>query len=329
MQTVVMIRSGTPGTVWMNGRLVGETDAEHAVTLPVSPFGAIYVEHHPYEAEYLPISLRIPFSQGAPLMNGTDDPRVFAALWPDGVTEVELIPKRVPAGVAPRCIGQTDRTRVSVGNGCVTCESADGTFTHSLPEDAAEPRLTPLPDCLVLIGALNEADGYVVILSSDGAKLLLSLTGQNPVITGDGALRILHPFNDLIGHAALETWRGNAQGWQCVHSEPMWVSGAPAWPSTPEGVVIAAMEAAQRGDTAEAQSCFSPACPCAEILRRAAAFDGCTPLRAPLLSGETAVGVLKLKKGLLRVLPVTYRASPGGQFGWQLDSVKLPDAFSS
>ena len=73
----------------------------------------------------------------------------------------------------------------------------------------------------------------------------------------------------------------------------------------------------------EAASYFAPASSCTAALEAAARFDGCTPLRRPPLSGESAVGLIRLEMGRLIISPVRYGASRGGARGlWQLDMLE-------
>ena len=65
----------------------------------------------------------------------------------------------------------------------------------------------------------------------------------------------------------------------------------------------------------EAAAFFAPAVQHADVLRRAAEFDGCVPLRYALPSGEAAVGLLKLRDHFLHIAPALYAAQPGGMYG--------------
>lgn len=328
MQTVLSIRSETAGAVYVNGRLAGEVDPDHSVTLPVSPFGALILEHRPFSTGFLPLTLRIPISQGAPLVASLPDARLFAALWPDGLIELELRPERPPDTHPTRFLGYAGETRVSVSSSFVFCESSSGFFSYPLPDGASPPSMTALPSGALLCGALADSAQYALVLAPDGASCPLSLTGQSVSLLESGAVRVVRLLEDVVGRALLETWVCDRSNWRCAASEPVWGSGAPTWPTTPESTAIAALEAAQLGYSTEAAAYFSPLCPCDDLLKVAATYDGCTPLRVPLLSGEPAVGLTRLEGGLLRIIPAIYRASPGGPHGWQLDSMRIADETS-
>ena len=143
---------------------------------------------------------------------------------------------------------------------------------------------------------------------------------------GGAALQILRAYGDTAGHAALETWTPAQAGWSLAASEPMWLNGAPHRPETPAETALAAMEAAQLGLMSEAASYFSPVFPCADVLARAAGYDGCTPLKYPLPDGTPAVGLIRLQGGLLTVIPARCAAVPGGTVGsWQLTGLEIDE----
>ena len=297
----------------LNGRMAGEVDLQHPLTLPVSPFGALLLSLFPFEAGILPLTLRIPLSRGVPLM-ATPDPRASVALWPGGIVEIELMPERVPAPA--RLIGQSGALRFFYQAGlspALRCEGPAFEREFPLPDGAKPPALSPLSDGLLFTGDADGALQYALVLAPDASSLLLSVSGTNITPLENGAaIRLMRSFSDSVGHAALETWSTSPAGWQLTASEPMWEHGAPVRPITPEATALAAIEAAQLGLSHEAEGYFAPACPHAEALARAAEFDGCTPLRCALPSGETAVGLMKLADNVLRITPARYAAQPGG-----------------
>lgn len=299
--------------------MAGEADAEHPLTLPVSPFGALIIELRPFGAGVLPLSLRVPLSRGRPVLSARD-PRMSAALWPDGVLEIELLPERLPSPAL--LIAQTGGARLFWQDGApptLRCESESFVRGHPLPEGALPPVSEPLANALLLTGERTFGDQYALVLSPDASSLLFSVTGKRITpLSGGTALRLLRSYGDSVGHAALETWSASPTGWQLTASEPMWEQGAPVRPRTPEATAAAAIEAAQLGLIQEAAAYFAPAVPHDETLRRAAEFDGCVPLRHALPSGETAVGLLRLRDHFLQIIPALYSAQPGGQYGGYL-----------
>ena len=89
---------------------------------------------------------------------------------------------------------------------------------------------------------------------------------------------------------------------------------------------MAAVEAAQLGLTGEAESYFSPVFPCAQVIARAAEYDGCVRLRRGLASGESAVGLTKLRENVLHVIPARFSAVRGGLNGaWLLTEMRIDE----
>jgi hypothetical protein len=170
----------------------------------------------------------------------------------------------------------------------------------------------PSDDALMLRGVCGEEE-YVLILSPDGQRVQLSLTGRSISLPEKDTLQLMHPQGDLMGHAQLETWQRTPQGWLMRRSEPVWLDGAPHQPQTPQEIVISAVEAAQSGRLYEAQSYLAPLCEGSEVLEQVRAFDGCTVMRYPMPDGEAAVGLMKLDGALLRIVPLIYRISGSGR----------------
>ncbi len=331
MQTILVVQCALPGAVYLNGRPAGETDAERPLTLPVSPFGPLLLELRPFSAGILPLTLRIPFSKGIPLLPEADR-RMCAALWPGGIVEIELLPERVPRCLSPVPFAQSGGFRFSFldeSPPALLCEGPAASFRHPLPDGALMPSLTPLPAGFLLAGPLADdpEEQYAVVLAPDASAIRLSVTGRSLSLTdGGAALQILRAYGDTAGHAALETWTPAQAGWSLAASEPMWLNGAPHRPETPAETALAAMEAAQLGLMSEAASYFSPVFPFAEVLARAAGYDGCTLLRYPLPDGTPAVGLIRLQGGLLTVIPARCAAVPGGTVGsWQLTGLEIDE----
>lgn len=328
MQTVIIIVARVSGAVYLNGRLAGEADAEHPLTLPVASFGPLFLELRPFSPGFLPLTLRLTLSAGQPLLSQPDS-RLFAAVWPGHILELELSPEPVDSRALP--LGEYGGAHFSFLPGSsphIRCETASGYVLHPLPDGASLPVYTPLPGALLLSGDLPESRQYALVLSPDGVHTHLLLTGRALSFPdGGNALRMLCPAGDTVGHAFLDTWICSGSEWQRVSSEPMWESGAPRWPDTPEKTALAAVEAAQLGLAQEAASFFASGVACAEILARAARFDGCTPLRHALPDGRPAVGLTKLDQSVLHISPARYTASPGGVHGlWQLTGLFIDES---
>ena len=93
MQPVLSVATETPGVIYVNGRMVGEADGDHAPMLPVSPYGAVIVEHRPFGGDHLPLCARLVFSAGEPVAASlAGQAGVSAICWPGGATELMLAP---------------------------------------------------------------------------------------------------------------------------------------------------------------------------------------------------------------------------------------------
>ncbi len=328
MQTILVLQSASAGVIYLNGRMLGEIDGGHTLSLPVSPTGSLILQMYPFDADLLPLSLRLTLSRGVPLLKDAPDPRCSAALWCESILELELMPQRLSFADSERFLFETGGIRfflLDAAQPQLICETPSGTFLYSLPCGTQTPTVTPAADGLLLIGRLDENDEYALLLSKDASQELLSLTGRSiSLLDGGSAIRLLHPLGDTVGHAQLETWQSMGNEWALVQSEPMWLSGSPNLPQTPEETAIAAVEAVQLGSMHEAQSYCAPMSDCMEVLRLAENYDGCVPLRYPLPGGESAVGLMKLDGGLLRITPLRYRAVAGGSYGaWHLQELRL------
>lgn len=329
MQTVLLITCREEGAVYLGGRLAGEAGAERLLTLPVPPTGPLILEYRPYGAGLLPLTMRLTLSGGKPLLTeDAADGRCWAAVWPGGVIELELMPERAAQPVF-RPVGGTEGVKVSFAHDpapCVRCETGVSAYIHSLPEGAESPACTPLPAGILLSGGLTGGGQYASVLAPDASRIALRLIGRSLTLQdGGNALRMLCPAGDTVGHAYLETWAASENGWTRVSAEPMWEKGAPVRPDTPEKTALAAIEAAQMGLMQEAAGYFAPACPCREALERAAGYDGCVSLRYPLPDGSSAVGLMRMEGGVLRVLPARYTVSGGEGSAWQLTGLTIDD----
>lgn len=322
MQSVLMIRAHAGGVVYLNGRMAGEVNREHPLTLPVSPNGTILLELRPFQVGYLPLTARFSLARGEPRLPHPD-PRIYAACWPDALIELELRPERIPAPA--QILFRENGTGFSYIDACppvLRCDTDSASFFHTLPDGALPPVPRPFSSARLLTGLLQSSDQYALLLSDDASRLLCTLVGRNiSVLPDNSSVRFLRPLGDTAGHAFLETWSDTADGWACTWSEPMWADGMPIRPQTPADTALAAIEAAQLHLMGEAASYCSPRFSSSDVLSQLAEYDGCTRLRVPLQDGSDAVGVTKLENGILRVVPVRYTASRGA--AWQLESLEV------
>lgn len=320
MQPTLIAASAVPGLIYVNGRLTGEVEEGRPLALPVSPVGAVYLEHRPLGRTHLPMAQRITFSDGEPLAESLENAEgVEAVLWPGNRLEVELSPQAACCGL-PEPARREGLCCTRWGNRLLIEQGAIGA-SCVLPEGALMPDVLPLGALRCLKGGLEGGGEYAQVYAPDFSALLLSLTGERIRADAEGALEVLVDPQDLVGHARLEVWQAGEGGCFLARSEPVWSRGAPAWPQTPQDTALAALQAAQQGLTDEARGYLAPQAACEEALVRARESRGCVPLPWPIPSGEPCVGLLQLvNEHLLRVEPVSFSATPlpGLQGPWRL-----------
>lgn len=325
MQPMLIVASEIPGLIYVNGRLIGEVEEGRPQTLPVSPSGAVYLEHRPMGCSRLPMAQRIVFSGGEPLADSLARAEgVEAVLWPGGLLEVELTPAENVS--APPELSRSGGVRCLCWGSCLLLERGEETVRCALPEGAQQTELCQCGALPCLKGRMRGGGEYAQVYSQDYGRLLLSLSGESVRIEPDGGLEVLIDPQDLVGHARLETWRTGEEGCTLARREPLWSRGAPSWPQTPQDTALAALQAAQQGLMDEARGYLAPQSACEEALLRAQESRGCVRLPRPVPSAEPCVGLLHLEnERLLRVEPVRYAAEPlpGLQGPWRLTELRV------
>ena len=81
MQPTLIAASAVPGLIYVNGRLIGEVEEGRPQTLPVSPFGAVYLEHRPLGRSHLPMTQRVTFSGGKPVPESLEQAQGVCWRW--------------------------------------------------------------------------------------------------------------------------------------------------------------------------------------------------------------------------------------------------------
>jgi hypothetical protein len=317
----MVFSSDVPGALYLNGRYAGELAAEAETALPVAPRGPLLIEHRPLVSGYLPMARRLTLSGGKPI-SLSDATGVEVAAWPGGALEVLLTPES--ANAQARTVYDENGLTVSMLGGRLTAAKGGARRSYALPEGAAMPELTRLPGALCLTGACSTG-AYLLALGDDIDKPLLSASGREASVTPGGEARALEDMDDVVGHAKLTHWTLSDGQFMPVSVEHFWTNGSPAWPVTPEGAALAALQAARLGLTDEARAYLAPGA-ASGALEQAAASAGALPLKYPLADGRPAVGLLEMTgEWLASVRPVFYHASPlGGPQGvWRLDRLVM------
>lgn len=333
MQPMLIVHSDVAGLLYVNGHLAGEVSDGHSACLPVSPGGALYLEHRPMAAGYLPLARRLALSGGCPVPASLDGQKGLEVIfWPCGAVEARLAPERIEGGCP--------RAQVYAREGMafkyyasspprVEIIHEEATYAHALPDGALPPEIKRLGGCALLLGETEGGERYLVALTGDCSARLFALCAPQLDLTAEGAQAVV-PLNDVAGHARLIRWAFEEGAVRTEQADAAWAEGAPHWPDTPEGTALAALQAANLGLNDEATAYCAPGFDAQgnEAFAAARAADACLPLSYPLPDGRSAVGLateLGADGNCAQVRAVVYHALPlgGPQGAWRLDRLEL------
>lgn len=322
MQPTLALSASHPGILYLNGGFAGEISPETPLMRPVAARGAVYLDYRPLSGAHRSMARKLVFSGGTPLSDSAEEAEnLNIILWPGGVTEIEFSPESSHTSSRHFQLAGHDFSL----DGETSSLECDGRRICTLPEGAEIPELQLLPTCAALIGSCT---GGKYLLSMDTA--FRNQTGFLHAVQldmeGDGRIRAIASPSDLVGHATLESWRLTPDGLMLLSSEPVWLSGAPRWPQTPEETVQAAVEAALVGLDSEAERYLSPSLrnhmPLAGMRERC---DLCLEMKYAPPSSRPCIGLLKLEGAHMgRVSPLYFRTSPSGgpQGPYQIESLE-------
>lgn len=320
MQPTLVLSAPQPGILYINGRFAGEISNDFPLIRPVGGRGAVYLDYRPLHPGSRSMARKLVFSGGAPMAESVEEAANLSVVaWPGGTVEIELTPPREEMPTQ-RC--SLAGHELSLRENALYC---DGQLLCTLPEGASLPEILPAGGNL-LSGSCS-AGRYLLMLSGDWSRLMGLLQAQQLDAEASGHIRALVSRNDLVGHAALESWRATPEGLALLSSESVWEHGSPRWPRTPPETARAAVEALLAGLNSEAEGYLAPALrnqfQPGEILARC---DLCVEMKYAAPDPRPCVGLLQLQGGqFARVQPLYYRASPSGgaQGPWQLDALEL------
>lgn len=317
MQPTIILSAPAAGIIHINGRFAGEASAQRPLVMPVSPFGALYLEYLPLSGGAAPMARRCVFSGGALLADSVAEADGLACVaWPGGAVEIEMTPPDTSVETfflegRPCRLARGARATLSLGG-----------LAISLPATARAPRMRRFGGQPALLG---DTDGgqYLVTLSPDMAAQTGFLAAERIDFASDDMLNAVVSLGDSVGHGRLEQWIADAGGLRCVSSEPVWSAGAPRWPRTAEGAMIAAVEAAMAGLPAEAQGYLASGFAAARPLEAVAAeCDLCAPMKYAVPDARPCVALLTAVNDHLAVArPLYYRAVEAGsaQGPWRIE----------
>lgn len=322
MQPTIICTAPAPGMIYLNGRFAGEASSRHPLYAPVSPCGAAYLEYRPLTPAGRALARRCVFSGGAPMPDSLADAAGLSCVaWPGGVLEVEFA-----AAEDASELFLLDGLPCELRRGEATALLLDGVRVP-LPEGAMPPRLQRQDGAALLLGEIQGGGRYLAALAPDLSVLYGTLAAEAIEPMDGGLISAVVSLGDSVGHARLEQWIVDGGELRRVSAESAWSVGAPRWPTTAEGAMIAAVEAALAGLSAECEGYLSPALAAERPLAAIAdTCDLCVPMKYGAPDARPCVGLLRAENAhLATVRPLYYRAEPAGgrQGPWQIVAVSL------
>lgn len=323
MQPILLIESGTPGLLYVNGQFCGELTEPQP--FPSWPDGRALIEFRPLGRSALPMACALTLKDGLLQPHGQEG--VFCVQWPDGVAQVELRPQRL------------EGTPVLTDIGCgLTLAAREGSAAILRGEEIVQP----LPPGARDVNAKPAEAGGCVATGRCAAGMFVCCVPPPGRRIGDGAsgfllartvkweradlVRAVSGGEDTVGHGMLSEYRVDAEGLHLLSSQPVWTDGAPRWPQSAQETLRAYLEARHAGLDAEANGYLSSPGVGGEL----PPFDAVLPLRYPLCRPPAgcplAMGVMRVREaGLACVTAVCARArdARGRQGNYCLDAMQI------
>ena len=317
MQSVLILTSAVPGLAALSGRAVGEVDESHTLTLPVSPYGTVWLEHRPFSPRFLPTAHRLTFSAGMLMPESLPgDAPLAAVCWPGGQCEVEFLPPPAP-DASPRIARTEGGLTLARWGNTLFVDAGDGQpRALTLPRDAEAELPAPTGGGHPCLAGKRTGGGEYLLPLPEGAPIL-----AQTVRPTEGGVEAFVPEGDFAGHGRLETWQWAGDALHLARTELLWADGAPRWPRTPEETALCALQAARLGLAQEAQGYLAPTAECREAFALARESGGAVALPWGMPGGIPCVGLLSRPQGpVLTVSPVAYSAERTGtaQGPWRL-----------
>ena len=308
MQPVAVITSPASGILYINGRIAGETGPDVALTIPLTPNGAIYMQLFPFGRRYRPGAYRLDLKNGEISANAADDTcRIL--IWPGHIIEISLMPlTAVPAeseysildGI-PAAILRGEASLLRIGQNSV-----------ALPESAS------LPDNHIKLNGANLYTGragdraYIALFNSDDLTPINAITADRITIA-EGKIITATELKDAADHLRIDTYEPTGDSLKIVSTS----ISARHVPETAESTAIAAAEAALLGLSKELDEYLQP-----DSSLDTANIDGVLPMKYCIPGIQTAIGLLKrITPFAAQVTPQYYTASMDDD-KWQIRFIK-------
>lgn len=205
MHPIAMISSPVEGLLTVNGRLAGSISADAPLALPVSPFGALYLQFHPFQDEFRPMARRVVFSAGKIVETSLEGQSgLYAVEWPGGAVELELIPVS-----AETLLSNSDD---------YAPEQTERESQGAPPSPPASPTQAALALAeAAMLGLMDEAEGYLAP-DAEGARQLLP-----EIALWDGCVPMKYAMSD--GRSAVGLTRAVSE--RLVRVEPLYFTAIP------------------------------------------------------------------------------------------------------
>lgn len=320
--------SGTPGLIYLNGRLCGETGA---AAMPLARDGVQYLEVRPFDLESKGAVLRLRLADGR-LVEGVRG-NTFAVQWPDGWIALELrgeTEDAVSDAAEPMLLSQINMPGglyLLVDEGGMPTFGRDAQEAVFLPvEGVQQASLRPLP-----YPALCAAEGYcaggrfaAILRAEDRPDIIHCACGASVQMDAQGMLQYIESADDLVGHASICVVAPDMQGNYTFRSrETAWAEGGPRWPRTPSDTARAWLEALQIEGSEEAAGYLLRPELCRQLQQRAGAFDAVTELPPDGTEG-VRYGVLHVEEpnlAIVKRLDFIMVRQPSAQGEWKIKDV--------
>lgn len=330
----ILAVTGVPGLIYLNGMFCGETGQ---TALPLSRFGAQYLEVRPFRSSERGATMRLELDDG--LLSGGLEENAFAVQWPDGRIELEIRPESgETAAAAPPAL--LDRLPVGGEDYLLVAESGVASFGRAAEEAVFLPVPEPREAALRALSAagLVAACGacaqgrFAAVLRAQGApEALCCRYGLSAEVDESGVLRCLEGVGDFAGHAFLCAYAPDENGlYRRAAREAAWENGCARRPDSPAQAARAYLEALLCGFTGEAAGYLLRPEDAAAFAEAAGAFDAVVEL-PPDGGAETALGALRAEgPRLARVRRLAYAAARDALGEWKLTGLaERPCFFAS
>lgn len=325
--TLVLIVS-VPGMVYLNGRFAGEATPDRPLTLPVAPYGGLYIEFRPLVARFECQAFKAVLSGGQLMADSlANSAGIFALQWPGPVMEIEISAFKPEIHLLtlenhPCLMVRSDKTRLFLNN-----------LTLTLPDGAEIPRIIHLDNIPMLMGNISNGGQYLMTFDRNFTHPTDTLIADQIDFSDALTLQALHLRRDRLNHGQMDTLKITPSGLEMLVSESFWPSGAPLCPKGPDDILLAGFEALLGCYDSEIESLFAP-----ELFNRLprssieSYFDLCLPIRYMPADPRPCIGLMKLENAVCgRVFPLHghLHATGNPKLPFQIDDIDFTDLKST